>query len=243
MIRRSFLRRVELQARDDPEPVAQRIGEHAGARRRADERERREIELDRPRGRPLADHDVDLIVLERGVQDLLDDRRQPVDLVDEEDIVRLEVGEERGEIAGPLEHRPRGLAEIDAHLARDDVRERGLAEPGRPEEEHVIERLAPGARRLDEDRELPADLLLPDVLGELARAQAALDGFFVHGRLGRRDQAVGFDHGVTTGSARGSPQGPHAKLAHPGVAGHQHHPFVRRLRREHPIERIAAGAR
>ena len=87
------------------------------------------------------------IVLERRIEDLLDDRRQPVDLVDEEDVVRLEVGEDRGEIAGALEHRPRGLAQVDAHLARDDVRERGLAQAGRPEEQHVVERLACGCAR------------------------------------------------------------------------------------------------
>ena len=56
---------------------------------------------------PFADHDVDLVVLERGVEDFLDDRRQAVDLVDEQHIARLEVGEHRGEIAGALEHRAR----------------------------------------------------------------------------------------------------------------------------------------
>ena len=48
---------------------------------------------------PFADHDVDLEVLERRIEDLLDDRRQPVDLVDEQHVARLEVGEDRGEVA------------------------------------------------------------------------------------------------------------------------------------------------
>ena len=79
--------RVELEPRDDAEAVAQRVGEHAGARGRADQRERLQVELDRARRRALADHDVDLVVLQRRVEDLLDDRRQAMDLVDEEHVV------------------------------------------------------------------------------------------------------------------------------------------------------------
>ena len=35
-------------------------------------------------------------------------------------------------------HGPGGLAQLDAHLVRDDVRERGLAEAGRAEDQTVI---------------------------------------------------------------------------------------------------------
>jgi hypothetical protein len=44
-------------------------------------------------------------------------------------------------ITGPLVAR-----KPDAHLARDDLRQRGLAEPRRAEEQHVIHRLAAAAR-------------------------------------------------------------------------------------------------
>ena len=66
-----------------------------------------------------------------------------MDLVDEQDLVRLQVGQQRREIAGPLEDRPGGLLESrrPARCAID-VRERRLAEPGRPEDQHVIERVA-----------------------------------------------------------------------------------------------------
>ena len=125
---RQLLRRVELEPRDDAEAVAQRVGQHAGARGRADQRERRQVELDAARGRAFADHDVDLEILERRIEDFLDDRRQAVDLVDEQHVVRLEVGEQRREVAGALEHRARRLAQVDAELVRDDVRQRRLAE-------------------------------------------------------------------------------------------------------------------
>ena len=64
-----------------------------------------------------------------------------MDLVDEEDVAVLEIGEERREIAGLDDDRAGGGAEIDAELARDDLRERRLAEARRPDEEHVVERL------------------------------------------------------------------------------------------------------
>jgi hypothetical protein len=51
-------------------------------------------------GRSLADHDVKLIVLHRRVEDLLHHGAQPVDLVDEEDVPRLQVGQEGGQVAG-----------------------------------------------------------------------------------------------------------------------------------------------
>jgi len=56
---------------------------------------------------------------------------------------------------------PESGARLTPIFARDDVRERGLAQPRRAEQQHVVQRLAPRARRLDEDLELAADLLLP----------------------------------------------------------------------------------
>ncbi|CAM2144510.1 hypothetical protein PT2222_160067 [Paraburkholderia tropica] len=203
---REFARVVELEPRDDAEAVAQRVREHARARGRADERERLEIELHAARGRPFADHDVDLIVLERRIQDFLDDRREPVNFVDEQHVVRFEIGEQRGEVARAFEHRPRRLPQIDPHFARDDVRERGLAQTGRPEQQHVVERLGAALGGFDEDFELAAHLFLPDVFLELTRAQRALERLFAGrgGRggnhaLGRGADAVGgefvgFDH-------------------------------------------------
>jgi hypothetical protein len=71
-----FLRRVELQTLHDAEAVAQRRGEQAGAGGGADQGERRQVELDRTRGRALADHDVDLVVLHRRIEHFLHHRRR-----------------------------------------------------------------------------------------------------------------------------------------------------------------------
>ena len=54
----------------------------------------------------------------------------------------FEIGELRGEVAGLGDHRPRGRAEVDAEFARDDLRQRRLAEARRADEQHMIQRLA-----------------------------------------------------------------------------------------------------
>ena len=54
----------------------------------------------------------------------------------------FEVGQDRRQVAGALQHRAGSLAQVDAHLARDDVRQRGLAQARRAEQQHVVERFA-----------------------------------------------------------------------------------------------------
>ncbi len=179
-----FVRRVELQTLHDAEAIAQRSGEKSGARGRADQRERRQIELDRARGRTVADHDVDLVVLHRRIQDFLDDRRQAMDFIDEQHVARLQIREQRGQIAGAFDDRARCRAHVHAEFVGDDVRERGLAESGRTENQHVIERFAATARRLDVDRHLLAHGALADVFVESLRTDFCFDGFVFARRAG-----------------------------------------------------------
>ena len=170
-----------------PKRSRKRRRQQPGARRRADQGELREIDLDRARRRPGADDEVELEVLHRGIEDFLDRRIEAMDLVDEQDVVRLEIGELRGEIARLGDHRPRGRAEIDAELARDDLRQRRLAEARRADEQHVIERLAARLRRFDEHLEVLARRLLAGEVGEHLRAQRG----FVLGALLGGDETAG----------------------------------------------------
>ena len=57
---------------------------------------------------------------------------------------------------------PGDLADADAELLADDLRERGLAEAGRAREQDVVERLAARLRRVERDRELLLHALLAD---------------------------------------------------------------------------------
>ena len=85
--------RVEIKPGGNAEALAQGVRQHARARGRPDQRERLEIELDASCSRALADHDVDLKVFERRVEDFLNDRRKAVDFVDEKNIVALKAGQ------------------------------------------------------------------------------------------------------------------------------------------------------
>ena len=166
---------VEVEPVGGPEPVAQRGADAARAGRGADDRERLEAEPERPRRRALADHHVERVVLHRRVEDLLDRPVEAMDLVDEQDVALLERGEDRGQVAGPLDGRARGVPDVDAELARDDRREGRLAEAGRAVQEDVVGRLSPALGRLEQHRQVGLDLALADVFVERSRSEGALD--------------------------------------------------------------------
>src|SRR4030095_16818148 len=151
------------------EAVAQRRGEEPGAGGGADEREGRERDLDRARGRSLADDQIELVILHRGVEHFLHRRIEAVDLIDEEYVLVLEIGQQCRQIARTHKHRARSRAKADAKLARDDLGKRGLAETGRPGEQHMVERLATRFRRLDEHREIVPP---PGLTADFAKAAA-----------------------------------------------------------------------
>ena len=177
-------RLVVVEAGDEAEAVAQRPGDEPGAGGGADQREARQVEADRPGGRALAQHDVELEVLHRRVQHLFDRPRQPVDLVDEEDVALVEVGEDGGEVAGPLDGRARRDVDAHAHLGGDDAGQRRLAQAGRPGEQQVVGGLAPPPGGLEDDREVLLQLGLADELGQAAGPQADLVGDLVLGGRG-----------------------------------------------------------
>ena len=157
----------------DTEPGPQRRSQQAGSSRRPDERERLQAHLDRPSARALADDDVHLVVLEGGIENLLDRRGQTMDFVDEQDFSRLEVGHDPDQIAGLLDRRTRCRANRDAHLVRDHVREGRLAETRRAMQQDVIDRFAALACRGYRDLKILANAVLADVLVEHARTKSS----------------------------------------------------------------------
>ena len=160
---RASSRRIKLQPLHDAKTVAQRRGQHPGAGGGADQGERRQIDLDPGGRRAFADHDVDLVVLHRRIEDLLDHRRQAVDLVTNSTscgcrLVSSAARSPAFSITGPEVTRrltPSSLAMTCA--------ERGLAEPRRAEDQHVVQRLAAALGRLDVDLHLLAHRLLAEV--------------------------------------------------------------------------------
>ena len=78
-------------------------------------------------------------------------------------------------------------ADPRAELLADDEREARLAEARRADEEDVVERLAAGLGRLQRDRELLLDPLLPDEVVEAARPQRAVELVLVGLDRGRQE--------------------------------------------------------
>ena len=76
------------------------------------------------------------------------------------DIVRLELGEKRGELALVLDRGTRRRVKRDASLRGQNERERRLPEPWRTAKESVVDRLPALTRRLDEHAQVLFDLTL-----------------------------------------------------------------------------------
>ncbi len=93
-----FLYLVEGEAKRHFEPIAHRRRYQAGTGRGPDERERGEVDAQRLSVRPLSKDDVYLVVLHCRVEDLLNIPAQTVNLIDEEHIVRFEVGQDRSKV-------------------------------------------------------------------------------------------------------------------------------------------------
>ena len=150
------------------------VGQQPGARGRADQRERRQVERDDLRPRPDAERDRQLAVLHRRVEGLLDRARQPVDLVDEEHRAGLRRGQERRDLGLALQRRAGGLADRDAELVGDDPRQRVLPRPGGPANSTWSSASPRVQRGPDRELELGLQRLLADELVQPPRAQPRL---------------------------------------------------------------------
>jgi len=115
-----------------------------------------------------------------------------MDFIDEQHVVGFQIGQDRRQVARTLQHRAGSLAQIDAHLARDNVRQRGFAQTRRAEQQRVIKRFAALPGGGDEDFQLAADLFLAHVFVQLLGAQCALHRLFmVRHRRGGDDALFG----------------------------------------------------
>jgi hypothetical protein len=123
------------------------------------------------RVRALVDDELALERVHGLVHVLFEHAREPVDLVDEHDLVLLDVTQHAEQLSRVLERGTRGHLDRHLELARDDVRERGLPQPRRPVQQYVIERIAALLRRRDEHAQVLLELGLSDELLEPPRPQ------------------------------------------------------------------------
>jgi hypothetical protein len=117
---------VVFEVEVDAEASAEGAGEESGAGGSTDEGEGVEVNLNGAGGGTFVNEDVNAVVLHGGVEVLFDDGGEAMDLVDEEDVVPFEGGEQSGEVTGLIEDRPGGYFEADLELVGDDVGEGGL---------------------------------------------------------------------------------------------------------------------
>ena len=146
-------------------------------------------------GRPLADDDVQAEILHGRIHDLLDRGLEAVDLIDEQDLLGLEVGQDGRQVPGPLDDRTgRGL-DADAQLLGQEIGQARLAQSRRTVEQDVVEVLVALLGRLDEDLEVGLDRVLADEFVEAARPEAVLEEEVLLGPDGVQDG--GRIHGLT----------------------------------------------
>ena len=135
-------RRVGGEALYEAEAAAEGAGEQALARGRADERERLDEDREHAGVGARVEGHLDAEVLHRRVEVLLDPDRDPVDLVDEEDVAALQAREEAEQILRLVEGRAARGVELAPELLGHDAGQAGLAEARRPAEEQVVGGLA-----------------------------------------------------------------------------------------------------
>ena len=87
-------------------------------------------------------------------------------------------------------------ADLDrrTHFVRQNLRERGFAEPRRTVEQHVVERFAASARRLHGDLQIFFHAVLADVVGEIRRAHAGVEARVFVERFAGNDSCCGVSH-------------------------------------------------
>ena len=99
-----------------------------------------------------------------------------MDFIDEDDVARFEAGQQPGQVAGFVDHRPRGGLDIHPHGAAQDEGQGGLAQTGGAREQDVVEGLAALPGRLHRQHQAFAHPLLADEVIEGDRAQAVVEG-------------------------------------------------------------------
>ena len=181
-----LIKSIVAQREIKSESVPQRRGQQPRTGGRANQREARQIQADRLGTRTLPDHDVEFEILHRRVENFLYRRGQPVNLVDEQHFVRLEIREDRSQISGSLDGGSTRHADRSAHLVGDDVGERGLAEAWRAVKEQVVECFTAITRRADEHRKVFAQSILADHLVEGGRPEPGLERLFARQRGARK---------------------------------------------------------
>ena len=171
-----LVRAVKLQLEQHTEAVPQRAGDLSGTGGGAHQRKARQVDADALGAGAFADHDVQRVVFQRRIQHLFHLPGQAVDLIDEQHIALLQIGEQGGKVTGLLDGRAAGDADLHPHLVGDDAGQGGLAQARRAVEQDVVHRFAAPLGGFQINFQVLFDFFLSDVVLQMLRAKAV---FFV----------------------------------------------------------------
>ena len=166
---------IELEPQDDAKARTQRRRKQSCARGRTDKSERLHIHGVSARGRALTNDDVEFVVLQRGVEDLLECGLQAVHLVNKKHLLVANVSQDGGEVAFDLQRGTGGLLGRHSQFVGNDGGQGSLAQPRRTVKQDVIQRLASRPRRLNRDGQVFFDFGLTDELRQPLRPQLQLE--------------------------------------------------------------------
>ena len=157
-------------------PKRERSGEleQAGPSGCADEGEGPDLHHMGARCRALPDDDVELVVLERGVELLFQHRLHAMNFIEKQDLALAQVGEYGGQVALNLQRRTRGLLEAHVEFIGNDGGEGSLAQSRRAKKQDVIESFAARFGGFEGDGKLLFCFRLADELAQPAGAQFQL---------------------------------------------------------------------
>ena len=97
-----------------------------------------------------------------------------MDLIDKEHVTRFECGQDRSDVALALQGRTGNRVNPAVHLGRDNKREAGLTQPGRPGEQDVVTRLTTTTSSGDECLQLADCVFLANEVTQSLRTQRAV---------------------------------------------------------------------
>ena len=100
--------------------------------------------------------------------------RKAMDFIDKKNIMRFQIGQNGGQIAGTLYNRPGGGLDINTHFAGDDIGKGGFTKARRSVEQNMIQRLSPAARCFNEKAQVPLDFLLPHIVVQRPGAKCSI---------------------------------------------------------------------
>ena len=95
-----------------------------------------------------------------------------MDLVDKQNVIFIEIGQQGSKIACLFDGRTGGDADVDTHLVGNDTGQGGLTQTGRAVQQGVIQRFTPAAGGLNVNGQVALGLFLTGIIGKQLGAQS-----------------------------------------------------------------------